>query len=54
VNYQKGSCPIAEKVTNQIVSLPTHFRMKPLEPLLTMLAKLKKNNNNTFTYVRNK
>lgn len=53
IHYTKGSCPVAEWVTNHIVSIPTHYRIKGLDRLCEDLTKLKpvRNKNNYFVFV---
>jgi len=50
VGYVIGSCPVAEKVTKQIISLPTHYRFQPREILNNALKQLKTTERGTYIF----
>lgn len=50
VGYTAGTCPVAEKIVGQIVSLPTHARVWPKDMLLRALRRLSKTSQGTFIY----
>ncbi|MBI5077291.1 DegT/DnrJ/EryC1/StrS family aminotransferase [Candidatus Falkowbacteria bacterium] len=54
IGYTVGSCPNAERITKQIVSIPTHSRVKPKHILLNALQRLNKTSRGTYIYERSR